>query len=52
MQSQYNFIHDVLNEFILCGDTEIMAPNLRDAITQLNDIVNGETGFSGQFKVR
>ena len=51
IQAQYNFIHDVLNELILCGDTEILAPDLRRVINQLKDITDGQTGFCKQFAV-
>ena len=51
MQAQYNFIHDALNELILCGDTEITASNLRIAINRLSKIKDGETGYSKQFNV-
>ena len=50
-QAQYNFIHDALNELILCGDTEITAPNLRIVISRLNKTKDGETGYSKQFNV-
>ena len=51
MQAQYNFIHDALNELILCGDTEITAANMRIAINRLNRTKDGETGYSKQFNV-
>ena len=51
-QAQYNFIHDALNELILCGDTEITAPNLRIVINRLNKTKDGETGYSKQFNVQ
>ena len=50
-QLQYNFIHDALNELILCGDTEITAPNMRIAISRLSKNKDGETGYSRQFNV-
>lgn len=51
IQIQYNFVHDVLNEFILCGDTEILAPDLKTVINWLNEISDGESGFCKQFTV-
>ncbi|KAL5487215.1 hypothetical protein EMCRGX_G019791 [Ephydatia muelleri] len=43
-QAQYTFIHDALDEHILCGDTTIIASSLRDHI-------NGKPGcgFQEQF---
>ena len=51
IQTQYNFVHDVLNEFILRGDTEILAPDLKTVINRLNEISDGESGFCKQFTV-
>ena len=51
LQSQYNFIHDALNELIVCGDSEITAPNLRIVISRLSKTKDGETGYSKQFSV-
>ena len=52
MQAQYNFIHDALNELILCGDTEITAPNMRIVISRLNKTKDGESGYNKQFNVQ
>ena len=49
------FIHDALNEFILYGQTEIPAADLRKVIGQLNlqhDPCSAVTEFEHQFQVR
>ena len=48
------FIHDALNEWIVCGDTEISAANLRITIGRLGREVSSEglTGFKNQFEVQ
>ena len=45
------FVHDVLKELIMCGDTEILAPNLRIVINKLGRTKRGITGFEQQFQV-
>ena len=45
------FIHDALKELILCGETEILAPNLRIVINKLSRMTDGTTGFEKQFQV-
>jgi len=47
------FIHDALCELIICGDTEIAAPNLRIAINRLHKQAEGKvvSGFEHQFQV-
>ena len=47
------FIHDALCELIICGDTEIAAPNLRIAINHLHKQAEGKvvSGFEHQFQV-
>ena len=52
-QGQYVFIHDALNELIMCGETEIAATNLRTAINHLSTQTEGKeiTGFEHQFQV-
>ena len=53
-QAQYVFIHDALNEYITCGETEITASNLRAKFTYLSKQIPGKgiTGFMNQFQVR
>ena len=52
-QCQYVFIHDALNELIMCGETEIAATNLRTAINHLSTQIEAKeiTGFEHQFQV-
>ena len=47
------FIHDALNEFITCGDTEIKASSLRAKVNYLSKVIPGKgiTGFNHQFQV-
>jgi len=47
------FIHDALCELIICGDTEIAAPNVRTAINHLHKQAEGKvvSGFEHQFQV-
>lgn len=47
------FIHDALNEYITCGETEITANNLRAKFNHLSKQIPGKgmTGFISQFQV-
>ena len=45
------FIHDALKELILCGETEILAPNLGIVINKLSKVKDGASGFELQFEV-
>ena len=54
LQAQYIFIHDALREFILCGQTEIPAADIRNIIGKLNmqkDPCSASSGFDHQFQV-
>ena len=53
LQAQYVFIHDALEELIICGDTSILSHNLRVKIGNLGKIVWGKSisGFQDQFEV-
>ena len=55
MQVQYIFIHDALDELLLCGDTEIAAIDIRIVIGKLTAPVDVQNiniiGFSKQFEV-
>ena len=51
LQAQYMFIHDALKEFIMCGETEVLAPNLGILINKLGRTKLGITGFEQQFQV-
>ena len=49
------FIHDALNEYILCGQTEIVANDIRKVIDELSvqhDPCSAASGFEHQFQVR
>ena len=45
------FIHDALKEFIMCGETEVAAPNLRIVVRRLGRTNEGISGFQKQFQV-
>ena len=48
------FIHDALKEYILCGQTEIAANDIRKVIEDLSeqqDPCSAATGFEHQFQV-
>ena len=47
------FIHDVLEELITCGETDISAGNLRVKVNKLHKIIPGKaiSGFEDQFNV-
>ena len=53
VQTQYEFIHNALNELIRCGETEIGAANMRIVIGRLGRIVplKSITGFQHHFEV-
>ena len=53
IQDQYAFIHDALSDHITCGDTSMMAHELRCAIIDMNKKDGtGRSGFQNQFEVR
>ena len=45
------FIHDALKELIMCGETEILAPNLGIVINKLSKVKDGTSGFELQYQV-
>ena len=45
------FIHDALLELIMCGETEIPAPDLESIINKLSETNDGTTEFDKQFQV-
>eukprot|EP00731_Ephydatia_muelleri_P019109 Em0011g1149a len=51
--AQYVFIHDALNELIMCGDTHIEVAELAASIAKMcqTDPNTGMTGFQNQFKL-
>ena len=52
LQDQYAFIHDALSGHITCGDTSMMAHELRGAIVDMNKKDGtGRSGFEQQFEV-
>ena len=53
LQDQYAFIHDALSDHITCGDTSMMAHELRRDIVDMNKKDGtGKSGFENQFEVR
>ena len=45
-------IHDALNDYITCGDTSVVAYQLRMAIRNVDKEEDGQSGFEQQFEVR
>ena len=50
------FIHDALNELFVCGETDILAANIRIKTNHMKEYVTGPpgeavTGFQKQFQV-
>ena len=49
------FIHDSLSELVMCGETEVVAGDLRMKMMSLQNSVTGDTsgltGFEKQFQV-
>ena len=45
------FIHDALNEYVSCGDTSVMAHQLRQVINDMTKEEDGQSGFERQFEV-
>ena len=49
----YIFIHDAILESVSCGDTQIVAGDLRDALEKLRmSTQTGQTGLASQFQVK
>ena len=49
------FIHDSLSELVVCGETDIVAADIRIVINEMMRQVAGETettGFQKEFEVR
>ena len=40
-KAQYEFIHYALSELVVCGETEIVAANLRSFIDSLRNLAEG-----------
>ena len=52
VQNQYAFIHDALSDYITCGDTSMMAHELRGAIGDMDKKDGpGKSGYENQFQV-
>ena len=53
LQDQYVFIHDALSELFVCGETDILAANIRINTNRMKEYTTGEavTGFQKQFQV-
>lgn len=56
MQVQYTFIFDALNEYLICGETELDASSIRETVSKLSKVVSNEdkftiTGFEQQYMV-
>ena len=47
------FIHDALSELVVCGETDILAANIRINTNHMKECSTGEaiTGFLKQFQV-
>ena len=52
VQQQYEFIHCGLSEFVVCGETEVAAADLRITTKNLKKTADhGMTGFQKQLQV-
>ena len=53
VQDQFTFIHDVILESVTCGNTQILATNLKANITKMTkkDNHSQSQGFKHQFEV-
>ena len=52
LQDQYAFIHYALSDYITCGDTSVIAHDLRSVINDMSKKdVAGKSGFESQFEV-
>ena len=53
LQEQYIFIYDAILESVTCGDTQIVASDLQDALEKLQmGAQSGPTGLVSQFQVK
>ena len=49
---QYTFTHDALSDYITCGDTSVMAHELRIVIDKMEKKdETGKSGFENHFEV-
>ena len=51
-QDQYVFIHDSINELLVCGDTEMVTADLCHVMNKLQEVgqEGGMSGYETQFK--
>ena len=49
MQEQYTFLYDAVREFLLCGDTNVRAVDLRKNFSKME--AEGREGFRKQLEV-
>ena len=47
------FVHDALSELVLCGETDMIAADIRKGINKLKRTISGDTitGFQKEFQV-
>lgn len=52
-QEQYSFIHDAVLEWIICGDTQVPAGEMKRAMKRMaeKNKETGKTAFEKQFQV-
>jgi hypothetical protein len=53
VQVQYDFVHESLSELVVCGETDIVAADIRIIINQMMRQVAGDTettGFQKEFQ--
>jgi len=53
VQAQYTFIHNALEELIMCRETTFKSQDIITGVNKLNSVVAGKgvTGFKEQFEV-
>ena len=47
------FVHDALSEWVLCGETDMTAADIKNSINSLKKNITGDTitGFQKEFQV-
>ena len=50
-QDQYALIHDALKDYVTCGDTSVVAYQLRMVIHDMDKEEARQSGFQRQFEV-
>ena len=53
IQEQYAFIHDALSDYLTCGDTSILAYELREEISKMEEVdkKTGRPNYHAKFQV-